>query len=211
MLFRKSLFIVAYVMLWLLVSVNRSQAQSETPKFEVGPQFSLLRIVDYEVPVFGGPATISDYRRIYRTNVGFGGRAGINITDWLGIESEFNYFPQEENRSTRRAVQGLFGAKAGIRGGRLGIFGKARPGFFHYNQAVVCITTPCNDIPKTKFALDLGGVFELYLSRAVVIRFDLGDTLIRGEQIRFTTMTGTTTTDIFRHNLQFSTGVGWRF
>jgi hypothetical protein len=57
---------------------------------------------------------------------------------------------------------------------------------------------------RTAFALDLGGVVEFYPSRRVVMRFDLGDTVVnfRGN---FAGRSLTT------HNLQFNAGVGYRF
>jgi hypothetical protein len=36
-----------------------------------------------------------------------------------------------------RLTQGLFGAKAGWRARRLGVFGKARPGFVHFNETLI--------------------------------------------------------------------------
>jgi hypothetical protein len=52
----------------------------------------------------------------------------------------------------------------------------------------------------TEFALDIGGVFELYPSRRVAFRFDIGDTIIRFGGLGFTS-----------HNLQITTGVALRF
>jgi hypothetical protein len=57
--------------------------------------------------------------------------------------------------------------------------------------------------------LDLGGVVELYPSRRVIIRFDVGDTVRRiGNQNLPLFSSRETST---RHSLQFSTGVGLRF
>jgi hypothetical protein len=181
----------------------------DVPKLEVGAQFSLTRLLDAETPIFppaDGPVT--GYRRIYRTNVGVGGRMGYNVIKQVALEGELNYFPQDFNRLVRDGVQGLFGAKAGWRGEKVSVFGKARPGFFRYEEPIVCLTTPCNNPTFTKFALDLGGVLEVYPSRRLVTRFDLSDVLIR--QQRITSFRGTGE-DVFRHNLQFSAGVGFRF
>jgi hypothetical protein len=188
-----------------------AQAQSsDVPKVEIGAQFSLLRLLDLETPIFppaDGP--ITGYRRSHKTNVGIGGRAGYNLTKQIAVEGEINYFPQADNRAKVNAVQGLFGVKAGWRGDKIGVFGKARPGFFHYEEPVVCITSPCNNPTSTKFALDLGGVLEFYPSRSLVTRFDLSDVMIR--QQRITGALPRAVKDVFHHNLQFSAGVGFRF
>jgi len=124
----------------------------------------------------------------------------------LSIEAELNYFPRELTRIPATCssglicpkaptvpaiadgrIQGLFGAKAGMRWGRIGIFGKTRAGFFHFRNRlqVVCVTGPCPPLSSssTEPALDVGGVLELYPSKKVLVRFDLGDTYVRGTGI----------------------------
>ncbi len=213
-MFRKQYFFTfsSAALLVALFFIPALAQSGEVPKVEVGAHFSLIRLFE-ETPIFppaDGPVT--GYRRDYKTNVGFGGRAGYNLTKQIALESEINYFPQDYNRVTINAVEGLFGVKAGWRGKKVGAFGKARPGFFHYEEPIVCITTPCNNPTFTNFALDLGGVLEFYPSRSLVTRFDLGDTMIRQQRI-----TGSfgpvlpAAKDVFHHNLQFSAGVGFRF
>jgi hypothetical protein len=169
-----------------LIPAQNAQAQSrsETPKVEVGVQYSLLRFTDADV-----------------TDSGVGGRVTYNLSDNFGIETEFNFFPQERlnfaNFSSidSQRMQGLFGAKYGIRSQRFGIFGKVRPGFIRFGEGSSPIGTNA-----TEFALDLGGVFEIYPSRPVALRFDVGNTLIRFGAQRFTS-----------NNLQFTSGVAFRF
>jgi hypothetical protein len=62
------------------------------------------------------------------------------------------------------------------------------------------------------FVMDVGGVFEFYPADRVVIRGDLGDTIIRYQS----RVVGTLTTPVLvpaqtKNNLQVSLGVGWRF
>jgi hypothetical protein len=210
-MFRKQYFstLAGAVLLTALFFIPALAQSSDVPKVEVGAQFSLIRLFE-ETPIFppaDGP--ITGYRRSHKTNVGIGGRAGYNVTKQVAVEGELNYFPQDDNRAKINAVQGLFGVKAGWRGDKVGVFGKARPGFFHYEEPVVCITSPCNNPTFTKFALDLGGVLEFYPSRSLVTRFDLGDVMIR--QQRITGSFPPAAKDVFHHNLQFSAGVGFRF
>src|SRR5215510_4129069 len=170
----------------LMVPTQSAQAQSrsETPKVEVGVQYSLLRFTDADV-----------------TDSGVGGRVTLNTSDNFSLETEFNFFPQERlnfaNLSSlnSRRMQGLFGAKYGIRTEKFGVFGKVRPGFIRFGEGSSPIGTAA-----TEFALDIGGVFELYPSRPIALRFDVGNTLIRFGAL-----------DNTSNNLQFTTGVAFRF
>ncbi len=220
--------------MFLFLHHNPAVAQSETPKFEVGAQFSLVRFGDLDL----------DHGI---TEPGFGGRFTYNINSHLAVEAEMNFFPRERRVEKQifgfggevlqggRKTQGLFGIKAGARRERIGVFGKVRPGFVHFShferQGFVCALlgpTPCPPNPppvfsETDFALDLGGVVELYPSRRAVVRFDLGDTIIHSGSGEVIELPGTrqslqgpfrSVIDITRstsHNLQFSVGIGFRF
>jgi outer membrane scaffolding protein for murein synthesis (MipA/OmpV family) len=183
-------FVLTATAMLLMIPTQNAQAQSrsrsETPKVEVGVQYTLLRFTDADV-----------------TDSGVGGRVTYNTSDNFSLETEFNFFPQERlnfaNLSSlnSRRMQGLFGAKYGIRTQKFGIFGKARPGFVRFGEG----SSPIGS-PATEFALDLGGVFELYPARPVALRFDVGDTLIRFSSLG----SGFTS-----NNLQVSTGLAFRF
>lgn len=190
MLTRQITFILMVEVAAFFSFVPAALAQSDTPKLEVGAQFSVIHIND-----FG--------RR--RTEPGLGGRFTYNATANIALESEFNFFPRSHANEGGfgRKVEGLFGTKIGLRRQRFGVFGKAKPGFFHYSRVppVACIRAPCF-IDRTNFAIDIGGVVETYPSRHSVVRFDIGDTIIRSSIVG-----GTRTT----HNSQFNAGVGYRF
>jgi Outer membrane protein beta-barrel domain len=181
-------FVLTAAALLLMVSAQNAQAQSrsrsETPKVEVGVQYSLLRFTDADV-----------------TDSGVGGRVTLNTSDNFSLETEFNFFPQERvnfaNLSSlnSRRMQGLFGAKYGIRTEKFGVFGKVRPGFVRFGEG----SSPIGSA-ATEFALDIGGVFELYPTRPIALRFDVGNTLIRFGAL-----------DNTSNNLQFTTGVAFRF
>ncbi len=185
------IFVLAAVALLLTVPTKNAQAQSrsETPKIEFGAQYTLLRFTDAEV-----------------TDSGVGGRITYNVSDNFSLETEINFFPEERlnfanlsNLATldSRRMQGLFGAKYGVRSEKFGIFGKIRPGFVRFSEGDSPIGSSA-----TEFALDIGGVFELYPTRPVALRFDVGNTLIR-----FGSIGGGFTSN----NLQISTGVALRF
>jgi len=182
-------FVLAAAALWLMVPAQNAQAQStsEVPKVEVGAHFTLLRFSDFDI-----------------TDSGAGGRLTYNLSENFGLETEFNFFPQARvnlaNGSSltgSRRTQGLFGAKYGLRSEKAGVFGKIRPGFIRFGEG----SSPLG-ASATEFALDIGGVFELYPTRPVALRFDVGNTLIR-----FGSLGGGFTSN----NLQISTGVAYRF
>ncbi|HEY6400924.1 MAG TPA: hypothetical protein VI479_05920, partial [Blastocatellia bacterium] len=79
----------------------------------------------------------------------------------------------------------------------------------------------------TGFSLDVGGVAELYPSKRIALRFDVGDTIVNRQEpgaVSFTQISGSQLPLIFvpsglsvprrsfaTHNLQLSLGVGFRF
>lgn len=188
--------LISMMMLTMLCAA--SAFAQETPKYEFGAHFSVIRLSDLD-----------------STDVGVGGRFGFNVNDRLGLEAEITSFPQFEGRLFRggRKVQGLFGAKYGVRSDKFGVFAKLRPGFMRFstNEVGSCQPGPvCPAIivlqEQTNFALDLGGVVEFYPSRHFVTRIDLGDTIVRFGENSYPEgrpYTG--------HNLQISVGFGVRF
>lgn len=111
--------------------------------------------------------------------------------------------------------QGQFGGKVGKRFEKWGLFGKARPGFIGFTQVFefpAGVQVSGNAIVKKLYpSVDLGGVVEFYISPRWMARFDVGDTLIRYKEVRlpelnFRIQPGATT-----HNLQLSSGIGFRF
>lgn len=216
---KKQLLIATIALLFLFLHSPNTPAQStETPKFEVGAQFSLLSLDNDP-----SPADSSFIGR--RTEPGFGGRFAYNLKNYLAVESELNFFPRSYKGFVTplgggRVTQGLFGVKAGIRRERFGVFGKARPGFVSFSRVVRNVRFPNGGGPDprdpfgfdlgriTHFAVDVGGLAEFYPSRRTILRFDVGDTIIRyGSRPRELSFGPAFT----KHNAQFSAGFGFRF
>lgn len=233
--------IITVLMVFICAENVRSQS---TEKFEVGGQFSLLRLSNPAVtttttvicvlpPCFtipGGPR---------ETQAGFGGRFAYNITPDVAVEAELNFFPDVDSFGTNELfgeghqLQGLFGPKIGKRFEKVGIFAKARPGFLRVSKGdlqaredVVCIAAAIFPPPigclvpdsKTHFAIDVGGVFEIYPSKKTVIRFDAGDTIVRfgDRSVPVIISPGTFVAGLpvaaeTTHNFQASVGFGFRF
>lgn len=222
--------VLALTVCFLCLCIEVAHAQSDAPKFEIGAQFTTLRFGELDT-----------------TEPGFGGRFTYNINDNFAVEAEGNFFfrnrdPEEtrtfeeflETLTGGRKTQALFGVKAGVRGNRIGVFGKVRPGFVRFSRFERNLEVPLLDstsgqpslsptFSETDFALDLGGVLEVYPSRHTVIRVDVGDTIIHsnsGEEIlqpgltpspqgSFRSVVGVVRST--SHNLQLNVGIGFRF
>jgi hypothetical protein len=186
---------VALLCALTLFMVQSVQAQTSVSKTEVGAQLSLIDLRD----------------SIQEKPPGVGGRFTYNFTDYLSFDSELNYFSTAEVDLNR--TQGLFGVKVGRHFGSpsIGLFTKARPGFMHFHgerQPGVSVNG------TSKFALDLGGVLEVYPARRIILRLDVGDTIIfyNNETIRRLSLPGGPQQQLnTSHSLQASIGIGFRF
>jgi hypothetical protein len=180
----------------LLVCVSTAQAQEKNPKYEFGIHYSALDVSEK-----------SD------TDSGLGVRFTYNFNDYLGVEAETTYFGNMREGSEGNERQGLFGVRAGKRNSRYGIFAKARPGVTRFYSLGNPADPTFFNQDRTRFTMDVGGVFEYYLHRNVAVRVDAGDTMVRFK-----------TGDFFRqgfdrvfvqkrlsHNLQINIGVALRF
>lgn len=209
-------FIITGVLVLLFLFSNQSAyAQTDEHKFEVGAHFTVINLTDFRqrvLPGFqSGDATIK----------GIGGRIGYNFMENFALDAEGNFFPETAfgNDEIGQKTQGFIGLKAGTRSKRIGIFAKARPGvmwFGEFSSRGDCRRTSfgsvCGVSHQKDFALDLGGIIELYPSKRTIVRLDLGDTIVRfkeensGTFINPITVPADTT-----HNFQASIGFGYRF
>lgn len=124
---------------------------------------------------FGAQVTALDLRAtIGEKPGGVGGRFICNLNDYLSLESEVNYFPQNPSGNFGE-TQALFGAKVGYRRRDIGIFAKVRPGFVHFGGDFYRVRNPGN---LTHPAVDLGGVLEMFPREHVGFRVDVGDTIV---------------------------------
>jgi len=185
--------------------------QERTRRFEVGAQFTSLFVrPQIQVQI----VNVS----LEHTEPGFGGRFTFNLTENIAFEAEGNYytrlllftFPQGGH-----IFQGQFGGKVGKRFNRWGVFGKARPGFVGFTRATEFSSqSPFPFTVKKHYpSLDVGGVLEFYISPRWMTRFDVGDTIIRYGEIAFRGVTPPIIIEpkATRHNLQVSSGIGFRF
>lgn len=200
------------VVVFILINGKFACAQSDRKTFDLGGQVSLIHAHKFDPRLFSEDKT---------WDPGFGVRFTVNVTENIGVEAELNFFSNADDSLRQgKKTQGLFGIKAGRRGSNLGLFGKLRPGFMRFGEVFDCPgadSTSCGAFAKTYFSVDLGGVAEYYPTGRTVVRFDIGDTVIRFNRITVPdaasevpraihSIDGKTT-----HNLQIGIGVGIRF
>jgi hypothetical protein len=104
--------------------------------------------------------------------LGGGGGISYRLSPYVAVDSEVNRYPIGGAAANFPVTQVLFGARAGIRFGKMGFFGKIRPGFGIYDNTLYQPSI------GTKANLDAGVVLEFYSARHVGARIDFGDTII---------------------------------
>jgi len=192
----------------------------------LSPQLDTRAQTDRERKVeVGGHFTALLNRETDQTEPGVGGRVGYNLTDAVTLEAELNILPEREEFRGGTKAQGLFGVKAGWRGDQVGLFAKARPGFLHLTEGEIrprqdggCIAVfppppGCLETSGlTRFNLDLGGVLEVYPTPRSILRFDVGDTIVRTGDFTLQGVPSPITIPArYEHNFQAGVGFGFRF
>ena len=151
---------------------------------------------------------------------GLGGRFGYNFNKNFALDTEFSFFPETHlgNRQFGQKTQAFAGVRAGARSRHVGVFAKARPGVMFIGEITSGFNCTGTSFGQTcrpshnNFALDVGGVLELYPSARTIVRLDAGDTIVRIRNATLGLLTGgPTATSDTTHNFQFSVGFGYRF
>jgi hypothetical protein len=151
-----------------LEAAEGSSPSSRPEHFQFGGQYSLM--------------TLERSAQTVRDESAIGGWFTWNFNRYVGLDSSFSCFPRQvrfvDFQQGGRIVQVLAGIRSGVRRGRLGVFGKFRPGLQLYTLTVQNQQTQ-NLTPFANFAFDVGGIIEVYTSRHTLLRFDAGNTIIR--------------------------------
>ncbi|MFZ3380371.1 MAG: hypothetical protein WA193_12130, partial [Candidatus Acidiferrales bacterium] len=112
-------------------------------------------------------------------NSGFGMNSAFRITNHLWVDSDVNYFPGSGSYANKgNAVQGMFGPRYGYTGKNWALYFKLRPGFIYYDKTLTA-DSGSEFINATRFAFDVGSVFEWHTSQHSAIRIDAGTTVVR--------------------------------
>jgi hypothetical protein len=197
-----------------LFRADGASAQPAGERLEVGAQAAILRLGGAD----GGSST---------TNGGIGGRISVDLTSWMALEGEINFFPRDKTAAVesagtrlaeyRRRTDALAGVRIGRRGERIGVFLKARPGITYLahthgacegSGCALVLPPPVRDRYRTELAFDVGGGVEFYPSARTVARAEIGDTIIRHGNEAPSWLAPTSRTS---HNLSSRFGVGFRF
>lgn len=198
-------FRIAVCVLFVLVAGLSPAAAQSTGRLSVSVQGTVLTLGDVD-----------------GTNAGIGGRVTFDLSRWAALDGDINFFPSDNMTQAllaggsieyrRQRLDGFAGIKAGWRGGRLGVFAKARPGFSQLtDEGMGCTGEVCALILlpraeyKTEFAFDLGGIVEFYPSQHLVARLDVSDVMINQRS------NTPPCSDCTTHNLATRFGVGFRF
>jgi hypothetical protein len=222
------------IALWLLIAFTTVYAQSanaqqsqppdELKKVEVGVDFSTI---------FGE-----------RTHPGVGARLTYNLNRHIAVEGAAIFSPNTcqffcASEATGTITQGMFGIKAGHRFKKFGLFVKARPGVVNLSHAEFQLVPNgntktflnglSNESPftlvtrsRTDFAMDLGGVLEIYPKKNFFLRFDAGALIERVGSRTFHSYQSNQTNGSFQPfpipvpgstigHVQLTTGIGFRF
>jgi len=150
---------------------------------------------------------------------GLGGRFGYNINRYLAVDAEASFMPARHlgNNQLGQKVQGFIGARTGMHSRYIGVFAKARPGVMSIGEVTSGFNCSGNGFgticrpSHNNFALDAGGIVELYPASRMIIRFDAGDTIVRIRNATPGILIAPVTTSETTHNFQFSVGFGYRF
>src|SRR5215469_1316145 len=137
--------------------------------WEIGTQYNNISL-----PVLTNECSNGAACRKNLSGVGF--NFDYNFTRGISFDSTTAFIPAQQG--SQAILQGLYGVKMGARLEHFGIFGKVRPGFIYYKDAIPGggDLTP-NSLAR--FAWDVGGIFEVYPAHNSTIRFDVGTTLVR--------------------------------
>jgi hypothetical protein len=152
----------------------KSGQRAPRPEWQDDPRWGLgLHMTSASFPMDWPGCTACS---VFVPGVGFD--LSYRLTRMMYLNSEFNIFPGSGAPHGRGGAQEVL---AGIKVGRTmhswGLFTQFRPGFVHYDQALIPGSFTEYD-GTTRFAFDLGGSVEYYASHHSSIRFDVGTTLI---------------------------------
>ena len=140
---------------WLLLAAVPILAQDLPPRIEIGLHLATIDESGLDEKPLGG-----------------GGGVTYRLTRFVAADTEVNRYPIGGGAANFPMTQFLLGARAGIRFGNIGLFGKIRPGFAHYDSTLYAPGI------GTKVNLDVGGIIEFYSRSHIGARLDFGNTVI---------------------------------
>ena len=187
----KTQYLVTILLICSIGNISILAQQSELRKSEVG----------------GFVTTLNLHSSVYEKPAGIGGRFTYNINENVAIDAEFAHFPANPSGNFGES-QAVVGIKAGIRKEKFGVFAKARPGMINFGGEYFKQRYTGD---RKNLMVDVGGVFEYYPSSRVILRVDVGDSLISYGNDTLLSVYGVPEKHKTTHNLQTTFGIGFRF
>src|SRR5207244_7766256 len=122
----------------------------------IGPaSLVLLLALNSSNPELGIQLTGVHLHKLDEAPFGIGARFFLNFTKFAALDSEFTHYPANPSGNFGESTA-MAGVKSGWRADRLGIFAKARGGWWHFGGSFFDLRLNRKTIP----AADLGGVLE---------------------------------------------------
>jgi len=186
-----------------LGALQERQESSPAPqRFQAGGLYSLL--------------TSDRGLQTLRDESGVGGWFTWNFNKYFALDSSATFFPRlihiADFQQGGRIFQALAGVRGGVRRGRIGVFGKFRPGIQRYSATEMEAVT-FKDSPFTDIAFDTGGIIEFYGSHRTLFRLDAGNTSVRYRVKEIPGVNGQTfhIPGLTNNTIQLTVGFGFRF
>ena len=182
---------------------------------EAGPLATTELVIAYALQ-----PTLSVYESGIQTQLlresGFAVTGSHFLRSWIAVDSSVIYLGNGDQPSFQAGgpqVQFFAGLKVGVQRRRFGVYAKGRPGLIAFTSAYVNtagVPPPTGGVEQ--LGGDVGAVLEAYPARKVVLRVDLGETLVRYGAVSPVTNYGTNYAPVLHASQpQFLLGVGWRF
>ena len=113
----------------LFPSLARAQGFVDNSKWEIGGHYALLHL----------PSQCSS-TACATTNNGLGANLSYNFSNWMGFDSEMNFFGSNGDAPTPTTggdvMEGLFGFRLGPTTRRWGFYSVVRPGFVNFSRVL---------------------------------------------------------------------------
>jgi hypothetical protein len=180
-------------------------ALAQDPKADASLLLSLRRLDQFDV-----------------TEAGLGAQLSYRFHRWLAADGQASFFPSDAGSPafSGSRFEGLAGLRIGPRLGRTGVYVALRGGVVRFAEApepfpciliypppLVCAIAAGDTVPSFQF----GAGFEAFPGDTLVLRFELGDQLLRYEGPAFTLDRDVFQDHLWSHNFKAAVSVGLRF
>ncbi len=135
---------VVFVLVIACASAARAQNFADNSKWELGGHYAFLTL----------PSQCNSGSTCESSNSGLGGNLTYNLSSWVGVDTEMDFFANNGNASTNltggNVTEGLFGLRFGPTTRRWGLYSVIRPGFVNFGRVLgpVAASAPPDAVPS---------------------------------------------------------------